>query len=95
MSNFKILLIVLSLFMASCFPIKESPPTADRIGALQILVYDGCEYLAYRSFAGATELTHKGNCKFCTQRRIPLPSYQISNAGKNWKDYRPKLLDYE
>ncbi len=92
MSNFKIFILVLCLLVASCFPKVENidPPT------YKTMVIDSCEYIYYSVAAQHVGLTHKGNCRYCTQRRmIPSPSYQVSNEGKNWEDYRPKFLDHE
>lgn len=30
-----------------------------------VIIIDSCEYLTYRTYGGASELTHKGNCKYC------------------------------
>lgn len=32
-----------------------------------ITIIDSCEYIAYRTYAYKA-VTHKGNCKFCTER---------------------------
>ena len=36
---------------------------------LQVIDYDGCEYLLYKPGHFESLLTHKGNCKYCEQRR--------------------------
>lgn len=39
-------------------------------GCVQILTIDSCEYVWCINWnAGAGGLTHKGNCKFCKQRK--------------------------
>ena len=37
--------------------------------ALKVIEYDGCEYLLYKPGHFESLLTHKGNCKYCEQRR--------------------------
>ena len=37
--------------------------------ALKVIEYDGCEYLLFGPYSYAGLLTHKGNCKYCEQRR--------------------------
>ena len=36
---------------------------------LRVLEYDGCEYVLFAPYTYAGLLTHKGNCKYCEQRR--------------------------
>ena len=36
---------------------------------LKVIEYDGCEYLLFGQYSYAGLLTHKGNCKYCEQRR--------------------------
>lgn len=92
MSNFKLFMIALILLTASCFPMKDNP--AQDLPELQTIVYDGCEYLAYKSFSGATELTHKGNCRFCTKL---APKYYVREENDTtWLKWSPsKLKDHE
>lgn len=37
------------------------------IGAYQVTVIDSCEYVVV-NYDRSRSVTHKGNCKFCTQR---------------------------
>jgi len=39
---------------------------------LQVITIDGCEYIlgSTGSYHGGIALAHKGNCKFCEQRRL-------------------------
>jgi hypothetical protein len=39
--------------------------TDDQIIGYQIIVIDNCEYL----YTGRGRLTHKGNCRFCKERK--------------------------
>ena len=34
----------------------------------EIIVFDSCEYIKWRTYNGYYNITHKGNCKFCTER---------------------------
>ena len=36
---------------------------------LKVIEYDGCEYVLYKPGHFESLLTHKGNCKYCEQRR--------------------------
>ena len=37
---------------------------------LRVIEYDGCEYLLFSPYTYAGLLTHKGNCKYCEQRKV-------------------------
>lgn len=99
MSNFKILVLVFCIMVASCFPKLESidPPT------YKTIVLDNCEYVYYMignsNFLG---ITHKGNCRFCTQRTmVPVkastPKYFVhTDKDTTWVEWSPsKLKDHE
>lgn len=36
---------------------------------LKVIKYDGCEYVLYKPDHFESLFTHKGNCKYCEQRR--------------------------
>ena len=40
----------------------------DDFGSIEILTIDSCEYI-FGPWGNATVLTHKGNCKFCLNRK--------------------------
>ena len=66
-------LILLLATMCSCEQEKQTieetyPINYDTgFGNLKLVNIDNCEYL-YGEWGNATVLTHKGNCKYCTQR---------------------------
>lgn len=41
-----------------------------------VIVIDGCEYISYALTTHIGLLTHKGNCKFCQQRREDIIEIQ-------------------
>lgn len=68
----KLIILALALMMCGC---KESILTNHRDTHIDyikdgfpITIIDGCEYIRYSNGHG-TEFTHKGNCKFCAERR--------------------------
>jgi hypothetical protein len=34
----------------------------------EIIVFDSCEYIKWRTYNGYYNITHKGDCKFCAER---------------------------
>ena len=66
------ILILLLATMCSCEQEKQKskePYTSSYdvgFGDLKLVNIDSCEYL-YGAWGSATVLTHKGNCKYCTQ----------------------------
>lgn len=44
-----------------------------------VVEIDGCEYIATRTYHGYYSLTHKGNCKYCAQRKSNF-SYMDSTS---------------
>ena len=63
------ILILLIATMCSC---EQEKQTIEKIypmayGDIKLVNIDSCEYL-YGEWESATVLTHKGNCKYCTQR---------------------------
>ena len=64
-----ILLLVLAFAMCGCNPPEiQSPKTSNDIcninGWYCSIEIDGCEYIQ-----GGYMLSHKGNCKYCAERR--------------------------
>lgn len=60
----KIILLsaLIALMMAGC----NNPPDYQRIDKWQILELDSCEYIQADGYHG---YVHKGNCRFCKERR--------------------------
>lgn len=78
----KIITIVFMLLIASCMTAEEKRLIKDREIAqinrtrslaehynYMIIIVDSCEYLRCPTTHNYWVLTHKGNCKFCEQRR--------------------------
>ena len=66
------ILILLLATMCSCGQEKQTiektyPISYNGVSDLKLVNIDSCEYL-YGEWGNATVLTHKGNCKYCTQR---------------------------
>lgn len=62
-----ILLALAAVIMAGCHLDKESNERLAR-KVYQTIVVDSCEYLSL-SDESRYDMTHKGNCKYCSQRR--------------------------
>ena len=58
-----ILLALTALMMVGC---KEETDRTTKIVQFKILQIDSCEYLRLDGYYG---FTHKGNCRFCKERR--------------------------
>lgn len=62
-----ILLALTALVMASCYNQDDVAKSVEE-GDFGVCIYDSCEYLIrisnYRGY-----LAHKGNCRFCAERR--------------------------
>jgi len=74
-------IIIISSF-CSCTNYEQKKVKAEN--TLQdepIIVFDSCEYITYRTYGGSTNITHKGNCKFCINRLKNI----IGNSNK--KEY--------
>lgn len=68
----KIILILITIIFCACSQVntpKESTSFIIKPGynPLTLVTVDSCEYLL-GEWGNATVLTHKGNCKFCTER---------------------------
>lgn len=66
------LLILTALIMVGCEYKSEAEIEAEHLSGFNIVVIDSCEYLkmsksAYQ--AGYGYFAHKGNCRFCKERR--------------------------
>lgn len=63
----KLLLLALAaVLMAGCTPVMKTDHYTNE--GLEISIIDSCEYIHY-SCGWGPEYTHKGNCKYCEQRR--------------------------
>ena len=66
-------LIVILLILSSCTQqTVDSKKTeyyfSNAVNPIELTIIDSCEYL-YGPWGNATILTHKGNCRFCKQRK--------------------------
>lgn len=72
MKTFKLLFaFVVSLILFGCETKNvEKHSTEYQINgsSLQIYVIDSCEYIGFVYGTNSDKLTHKGNCRFCTER---------------------------
>jgi hypothetical protein len=61
--------ILVALFLIGCIDEQQKLEDAQyQARNNPVIIIDSCEYLTYRTYGGASEFTHKGNCKFCIQR---------------------------
>ena len=74
MNKLKIFYIILAIFLVSCqaentqytqYSEEKRIRTDNSIIGYQVIVIDSCEYI----YTEKGRLTHKGNCKFCEQRK--------------------------
>ena len=65
-----ILLLALAFVMCGCVQKEEDGSLKLNTGLLNeshVVIIDSCEYISYN---GGYGLAHKGNCKFCAERRM-------------------------
>ena len=65
-----ILLALTSLMMVGC---EYKTEEQKRLNGFSIIVIDSCEYLRYSEtygYSGYGYFAHKGNCRFCKERRL-------------------------
>lgn len=68
-----IILFALVVMCVSCEPIViREPEGINKITKPEVIIYDSCEYITYRTSSYFFELTHKGNCKYCEERQKKL-----------------------
>ena len=68
-----ILLVLTALMMVGCFQTKAyHDKQIDLVGdySIKTIVYQGCEYVVIEShYYQRVAIIHKGNCKFCKERK--------------------------
>lgn len=68
-----ILLALTALMMVGCYRVEAyNDKQIDLVGdyKIKIIVYQGCEYVVMDShYQTRSVVTHKGNCRFCKERR--------------------------
>lgn len=61
-----ILLTLAAVMMAGC---NENRKTTSIVEGLKVVTIDSCEYFKRCSYGGFIYYFHKGNCRFCKERR--------------------------
>jgi len=64
-----LILLALVFIMCSCVPTNEDGSVKLNTGFIfesHIVIIDSCEYISYN---GGQGIAHKGNCKYCAERR--------------------------
>lgn len=67
-----ILLLALAFVVCGCVQKEEDGSLKLNTGLLNeshVVTIDSCEYISYISYNGGYGLAHKGNCKYCAERR--------------------------
>lgn len=64
-----ILLALATLLMAGCDKRLQDGTYRTYSGAYKVYVIDSCEYYGFLDFGSHNFLAHKGNCRFCKERR--------------------------
>ena len=68
-----ILLTITALMMVGCvYKTEEEREEAKRLNGFNIIIIDSCEYLKKSEcggYHGYGYFAHKGNCRFCKERR--------------------------
>jgi len=69
----KIILALATLMIVGCkYKTDAEIEEAERLKGFNIVVIDSCEYLEYSEtygYQGYGYFAHKGNCRFCKERR--------------------------
>jgi radical SAM protein with 4Fe4S-binding SPASM domain len=62
---------MLAAGLSSCGsePQSTKPIEMGNVYENEIIVFDSCEYIKWRTYNGYYNLTHKGNCKYCRLRQ--------------------------
>jgi hypothetical protein len=63
-----ILLVLTALMMVGCLNEKNPDGTYTTMEPRTYII-DSCEYIGYLGFGNGDILAHKGNCRFCKERR--------------------------
>jgi len=75
-----ILLILATLAIVSCeYRTEAEIEEAKRLGGFNIVTVDSCEYLIKSEtggYQGYGYFAHKGNCRYCKERREKKKSYE-------------------
>jgi hypothetical protein len=64
-----ILLALTALRIVGCSNTENQDGTFSVSDLPRTYILDSCEYLGYLGFGNCDVLAHKGNCRFCKERR--------------------------
>ncbi len=65
-----IYLMLATLAIVSCeYRTEAERAEIKRLNGFRIVVIDSCEYLIHSDMNGYSYFAHKGNCRFCKERR--------------------------
>ena len=64
-----ILLAFTTLMMVGCFNEKNPDGTYTTTTEQRTYILDSCEYIGYLGTGSGDVIAHKGNCRFCKERR--------------------------
>lgn len=65
-----ILLMLATLAIVSCeYKTNAEREEAKRLCGFNIVIVDSCEYLIKEETSGYSYFAHKGNCRFCKERK--------------------------
>jgi hypothetical protein len=64
----KLLIILLTIIIIGC-EVKDPYETVTIKNGFSVIIVDSCEYLYKEIPAGYGFMAHKGNCRFCKERR--------------------------
>jgi hypothetical protein len=64
-----ILLALTALMMVGCENIKNDDGTYSLATSPHTYIIDSCEYIGYIGYGTGDIIAHKGNCRFCKERR--------------------------
>ena len=64
-----IILALTTLMIVGCFNEKNPDGTYTTTTEQRTYILDSCEYIRYLGFGTGDVLAHKGNCRFCKERR--------------------------
>jgi len=64
----KIFLLALITLIVGCRN-KKNPDGTYTVNEPRTYTIDSCEYIGYLGFGNGDVIAHKGNCRFCKERR--------------------------
>jgi len=67
----RVLILLTFLCLVSCSTTVQESKTGEKIGGynIHIIKFDNCEYIRFSGIERGY-LAHKGNCKYCEERRV-------------------------